>query len=213
MNNKQKADLREILMGALSTNSRLIADRDANAIMAEYGDRLMHVAENAQLTDDRMDPYRVASRLEYTDHITVLEQFEAPIAAYLEKLKALPMWIDVGSISVDAGLVWIGDPSYIMHKEGGEFDSLPKDLGDDWGDFCDKTFSKAEKNKLVGNVLATQFNHDRGHSGLGVCVSSGLGDGFYTVKAKLISEESFGKPIVRVAEIRVVFIEDKESNE
>jgi hypothetical protein len=77
----------------------------------------------------------------------------------------------IGYISVDAGLCWIGDPCYILHQE-----KLPKSLGKDWGEFCDK---------LAGKERSWEFDHDSGIDGLGVCVSSGHGDGYYPVYAEI----------------------------
>lgn len=93
-------------------------------------------------------------------------------------------WRKVGGIGVDAGLCWVGDPCYVLHKTKAE---RPKEIGKDWHAFCDSL-----------NGQATQFNYDAGHAGLGVCVSTGYGDGTYPVMARF-GEEG------RVMEIRVVF--------
>ena len=79
----------------------------------------------------------------------------------------------VGHIGVDAGICWIGDPCYILHTEG----DLPKEIGENWEDFCDK----------LGEEYPTMksFNYNMGHEGLGVCVSTGYGDGSYPVYAKV----------------------------
>lgn len=94
-------------------------------------------------------------------------------------------WVEVGTIGVDAGLCWIGDPCYILHK-GKKF---PKALGASWPEFC---------RKLDGDH--TQFNYDIGHAGLGVVVSTGYGDGEYPVYVRRDDEGS-------IAEVKVVFIE------
>lgn len=95
-------------------------------------------------------------------------------------------WKAVGEISVDAGLCWIGDPCYILHRE-----TPYKDLGKDWLGFCAK---------LNGPTI--QFDHDLGSPGLGVAVSTGYGDGDYAVYAKFNKEG-------RVAEVKVVFIREE----
>lgn len=100
-------------------------------------------------------------------------------------------WIQVGVISVDAGLCWLGDPCYIMHKEG---ERVPKDLGADWGDFVLKMCDKSDSVHGCG----AQFNHNAGHPGLGVCVPTGYGDGVYPVEVKLNREG-------RVKAVRVKF--------
>lgn len=91
----------------------------------------------------------------------------------------------IGQISVDAGLCWIGDPCYILHKNKKE---TPKSLGKNWSGFCD--LLDTENNSW-------QFKHDGGFEGLGVVVSTGYGDGVYPVYA----EEENG----RVKEIRIKF--------
>jgi hypothetical protein len=73
----------------------------------------------------------------------------------------------IGHISVDSGLCWIGDPCYILFK-----DKLPEILGKDWSDFC----------KTINKKFST-YGHDMGYEGLGVCVSTGYGDGNYPVYA------------------------------
>ena len=41
-------------------------------------------------------------------------------------------WELVGTIGVDAGMCWIGDPCYVLHA-----DPTPKAIGKDWDEFCD----------------------------------------------------------------------------
>lgn len=108
-------------------------------------------------------------------------------------------WTKVGEIGVDAGLCWIGDPCYILH---GDKDRLPKDIGTKWHDFCDKVHDTSNG--------ATQFNYDAGHAGLGVCVSTGFGDGGYDVEVKYVRVKGWGK---RIKEVRVVFIPDESLSE
>ncbi len=95
-------------------------------------------------------------------------------------------FVNVGVISVDAGLCWIGDPCYILHNDDGK----PRDpIGKSWDEFCDK----------LGSANATAFEHNPGNPGLGVCVRTGHGDGFYPVQARLVDGQ--------VAEVRIVFID------
>ena len=70
----------------------------------------------------------------------------------------------VGVIGVDAGLCWVGDPCYCVTPDAEEHPA------NDWSEFCDK---------LQGDVQ--QWNYKRGHAGLGVSVSTGYGDGVYSV--------------------------------
>lgn len=76
-------------------------------------------------------------------------------------------WERAGEITVDAGLCWIGDPCYVLHRDGNQ----PESIGKRWHDFCE----------AVEGRDVTQFNHDAGHAGLGVCTSTGDGDGVYDV--------------------------------
>jgi hypothetical protein len=101
----------------------------------------------------------------------------------------------IGVIGIDAGLCWIGDPCYILHKE-----APPKAIGKDWIDFCD-ILERAEQ-----NPTAMQFHYDLGHPGLGVVVSTGYGDGEYPVYAEF-NEEG------RIARVCVEFIRDDEEGE
>lgn len=104
--------------------------------------------------------------------------------------------IKVGTIGVDAGLCWVGDPCYILHKSKKE---LPKTLGKNWLDFCDKL---KEVHDATG---ATQFNYELGHPGLGVVVSTGYGDGEYPVYVTYGDEG-------RVAKVEVDFMEGEDDD-
>jgi hypothetical protein len=100
----------------------------------------------------------------------------------------------IGEIGVDAGLCWIGDPCYILHKE-----QPPKAIGKDWGEFCDI---------LNDDKYPTykQFHYDLGHAGLGVVVSTGYGDGVYPVYAEF-NEEG------RIARVWVEFLEPADTTD
>lgn len=82
-------------------------------------------------------------------------------------------WINIGTISVDAGLCWIGDPCYILHQ-----DNPLNSIGRCWSEFCDVIQKSFTKDKP-----AVEFNHNGGYNGAGVCVSTGYGDGCYEVQA------------------------------
>lgn len=112
---------------------------------------------------------------------------EISVQALLDATRPdLTAWHDAGTIGVDAGLCWVGDPCYILHA-----DEKPKAIGRDWSDFC---------NRLSGDQpTVQQFHYDLGHAGLGVCVSTGYGDGGYPVEVRYSDEG-------RVAELRVTFI-------
>lgn len=101
-------------------------------------------------------------------------------------------WEKIGIIGVDAGLCWIGDPCYILHRG----DEAPADIGKDWDDFC-KLLDLKEK---VQGKRQAQFNFDMGHPGLGVVVSTGWGDGTYDVYVRRAEG--------RVKAVMVVFDDD-----
>jgi len=95
----------------------------------------------------------------------------------------------IGEIGVDAGLCWIGDPCYCVTPDANEHPA------ETWPDFCDM-LEQGE------GPTIQQFNYKRGHPGLGVCVSTGYGDGVYPVTAKIVNG--------RVASVTVTFIDDEE---
>jgi hypothetical protein len=99
-----------------------------------------------------------------------------------------PEWEEIGEVGVDAGLCWIGDPCYILHTN-----TPPKAIGTTWHEFCAKVINDH-----------TQFNYDIGHTGLGVCVSTGYGDGSYPVYIKRDPDTG------RIAEVRVAFISNED---
>lgn len=72
----------------------------------------------------------------------------------------------VGHIGVDAGLCWIGDPCYVIAKDC-------SNVFNSWKEFCEQ---------IEGDYPTMKsFNYAAGHEGLGVCVSTGYGDGTYPV--------------------------------
>ena len=102
----------------------------------------------------------------------------------------------IGEIGVDAGLCWIGDPSYILHTE-----RPPKAIGKSWDEFCDILQDDDQY------PTCKQFNYDLGHAGLGIVVSTGYGDGVYPVYAEFNDEG-------RIAKVCVEFIgQDDDSDE
>ena len=106
--------------------------------------------------------------------------------------------IRIGEIGVDAGLCWIGDPCYILHKNTGELNDLKRVIGKDWGEFCD----------LIGDMKhGKQLNYPLGHPGLGVVVQTGYGDGTYPVYATISDEYVGGE---RVTSVTVEFISEEE---
>jgi hypothetical protein len=80
----------------------------------------------------------------------------------------------IGTVSVDSGLIWIGDPLYVLHGR------KPIDIGRSWQEFCNQHWPREEKTSR-----AVQYNHDGGHPGLGMAVATGFGDGVYPVYAEI----------------------------
>lgn len=91
--------------------------------------------------------------------------------------------IKAGTIGVDAGICWIGDPCYILHAE-----PAPKEIGETWSDFCD-ILTKIEKK--TGESTHSQIGR-----GTGVVVSTGYGDGSYPVYIELDSSGRVARAIV-----------------
>lgn len=96
-------------------------------------------------------------------------------------------WEEVGVVGVDAGLMWLGDPCYIMGKDANEH---PVET---WAEFCEKIENLTD---------AQQFNYKMGHAGLGVCISGFGGDGTYPV---LIKKNADGL----VTEVKIIFNEEE----
>ena len=79
----------------------------------------------------------------------------------------------IGNIAVDAGLVWVGDPCYCVTPDCDEHPAQT------WSEFCDML-----------NVKDKYYNlaFKNGIEGLGVCVNTLHGDGFYPVYADVDDE-------------------------
>jgi len=92
-------------------------------------------------------------------------------------------WEKVGVIGVDAGLCWVGDPCYCVTPDATDHPAPT------WKQFCD----------MLGDDYPTakQFNYEMGHEGLGVCVSTGYGDGLYPVYVKKNAEGRIVRVMVK----------------
>lgn len=91
-------------------------------------------------------------------------------------------WVQVGSVGVDAGCLLLADPSYVWQQD--QPDRYEQEVCCDWTAYRVLRFEK-------------------GHEGLGVLVSTGLGDGFYPVEVRWEDAGGFGR---RIAEVRVRFL-------
>ncbi len=100
----------------------------------------------------------------------------------MSRSKTTDKWEQAGIIGVDAGMCWIGDPCYCVTSDA---DAHPAKT---WAKFCDEMAEKDVK----------AFPFKRGYIGLGVCVRTGYGDGFYPVMIK--------RKKGVIAEVKVKFI-------
>jgi len=98
----------------------------------------------------------------------------------------------IGHIGVDAGLCWIGDPCYVLPDDASERSEV-----NDWDIFC----------AGMRGQLSQQFYYAMGHEGLGVCVTTGFGDGMYPVVANIIDDPVLGK---RIASVTIEFITEED---
>ena len=91
-------------------------------------------------------------------------------------------WKKVGTVTVDAGMLWIGDPCRFQpdsHNKHSKWSPAGP-----WADFC----------AWLGNADAKQHP-------LGCVVSSGYGDGIYDVEIRYSHDDGER----RIAEVRVPF--------
>ena len=105
-------------------------------------------------------------------------------------------WKQVGSVAVDSGCMWLGDPRYVLHCESGD---EPVDIGEDWQEFCDRL-----DKIMTSEIVAVPFRFNIGTDGLGVCVGGFGGDGTYPVEV-LRGDNGIVKGV------RIMF--DKESDD
>jgi hypothetical protein len=91
-------------------------------------------------------------------------------------------WERVGILNIDAGLVWIGDPRYVLHRSAEE--SI---IGQSWKEFCDITLAGKT---VFGEVVENGVNG-------GLCLDTG-GDRQLLVEA-LKNENG------TIREIRILF--------
>ena len=98
----------------------------------------------------------------------------------------------VGTVAVDAGCIWIGDPCYTLTTDGTYCqDSKGNQL--DWDKFCNLLGDKK-------NEVADHVQQPLGDT-IGLVVGSGYGDGCYPVTVTRDGNN-------RIASVTVHFIED-----
>lgn len=74
----------------------------------------------------------------------------------------------IGQISVDSGLVMIGDPCYVIHT-----DKPKEQLGKNWEEFC----------KIIGDKDVTNFSHRQQDGEMATVLYTPWGDGVYPIYA------------------------------
>ena len=86
---------------------------------------------------------------------------------------------DEGVVGVDSGMLWIGDPCYILDEGSHE----------DWQKFLEENIFNVK-----GQGGLQQFNYGLGHPGIGVMIDGFGGDGEY--KVNTIEEDGLVKAVV-----------------
>lgn len=114
-------------------------------------------------------------------------------------------WHYVGHIDVDAGLVMVGDPCYA--SVDGKDDPTKRHPIHDWRKFCDLIHAGEQYPTTLS------LKHALGHTGAGVVVSSGEGDGSYDVYVKYYLDYNWPRPQRRISEMRVVFMDEYDDDE
>ena len=97
----------------------------------------------------------------------------------------------IGTVFVDAGLIWVGDPCYVMGDDS-------TNRVTDWQAFC--------------RELETSGQYDNSYSaplglGVGLAIESGFGDGEYPVFVEFSDEGDWGS---RVKSVTIEFIGDDD---
>lgn len=99
--------------------------------------------------------------------------------------------IKIGTVGVDSGLVWIGDPCYILHTDTKDAEKLHNRIGRSWVEFCDK----------LSGIKHTSFKYlSRDREGLGMAVYTPYGDGEYPVYAEVDEGENILKITIDLAQ-------------
>ena len=88
----------------------------------------------------------------------------------------------IGTLSVDAGIIALGDPCYTLPDDASHRTEIAKD----WGEFC---------SALYVNGDTTQGVEPLG-KGVMLVVQSGYGDGSYPVYAEYTSDNHIARVIV-----------------
>jgi hypothetical protein len=152
-------------------------------------------------------------------------------------IPGLNEWVQVGVVGVDAGMVWIGDPCYILalphlnpkEKKDSKFPNmyepreLPESLGESWIEFCDKVHDDGSAypvgSKEYDAFLKKQIKkgEQRGQTAVqfnyemghpGLGVCMGSGYGDGTYPVFVKRNEEG-----RITETKIVFIDEEEQED
>lgn len=102
----------------------------------------------------------------------------------------------IGTVGIDAGLLMLGDPCYVIDKELGK---------KPWGQFLDDMYATSPEggNAYHWTVRAPMPNPAYGDFPSGVVVTTGYGDGEYPVFAEFAEDG-------RVVSVTVQFIDKRQ---
>lgn len=88
----------------------------------------------------------------------------------------------IGVAVVDSGLLWVGDPSYVIKDKG---EPRAADLGKNWGEFCDRLFFRNRNNRIpFAQFHFAKCGPTEGAPGLGVVIGTTRENGVYPVYAE-----------------------------
>jgi len=71
--------------------------------------------------------------------------------------KEYPNFVEVSSVDVDSGSIWIGDPCYVI-KDSDE--KRPDDLGSDWHGICNRFFERSGHTEDMRNWFKWQSKRE-----------------------------------------------------
>lgn len=111
-------------------------------------------------------------------------------------------WEKVGVCTVDAGMIWFGDPCYFIPRKmpDGMPDMERAGILQDYNKFLSVLDKLRKTSKTPG---ATEFDHENGVAGLGVLINNFGGDGSYKVYVKR-TENGLTK------EAKIVFCDEED---
>lgn len=168
------------------------------------------MSENINKVDGKFDFLAEYKRIE-AEEVEKRDQEILSKTDYTPLAKSIDLkkdgWHLVGYVDVDVGLVMVGDPCYasVENKD----DPTKRHPIHDWSKFTNSLFEYPRSIEPVAKSL----KHSLGHTGAGVVVSSGEGDGSYGVYVRYHLDMGWGRPIRRISEMRVVFMREWEDED